>query len=192
MQSSYNPESFGWPAHPKIVPFTYYSAKGFLPISFPGGVADGTQDLWTQFLTELEPLIDGGFMPGTCWGFEARNIAGTNTRSFHSYGLAVDVNAPYNGRGGNGGHGRFQIPRTAIAVANKYGIESGLQWDYTDPMHFEIHLSPTEVAGNSISSFTGSNGGTDTGSSSLLSNISPLLLIGVLVIIGVVIVATQT
>lgn len=184
VSNSQNPEDFGWPARPTIVPYTYYSAKGFLPIPFPGGVAKGTSALWDMFLSELEPLVKGGFKPGTCWGYENRNIAGTNTRSFHSYGLAIDVNASYNGRGGKGGYGKFQMPPEVISLAKKYGMVSGLSWDWTDPMHFEIHLSPEQISqlvGGS--DFLGYQSGPNASQS---DNSSSWIMIGLVVVIALI------
>lgn len=136
--SSQDPSSFGWVRGQNIVPYSWNGT----PIV--GGVAGGTQSQWASLLSALVPNIPGG-ITGPIWGYENRNIAGSGTPSFHSYGLAIDVNAPQNGRGlaGYGRSGTGVIPgELAHSLAGKLGMEWGGDWDFTDPMHFEIHTSP--------------------------------------------------
>lgn len=140
---NYNPESFGWNIPSHYVDFFY---KG---VNFPQGVASvNVRKLFTMFLDELVPHIPGGLHEGWCWGAENRVIAGTSTKSFHAYGLALDINAPVN-------YGKrawkaldYYIPRNAGEIARPFGIEYGGDWSpaSVDPMHFGIHLSPDEVA----------------------------------------------
>jgi Putative peptidoglycan binding domain/D-alanyl-D-alanine carboxypeptidase len=49
----------------------------------------------------LEQTVARGYGPrhGECWGFANRAIRGTNQPSNHSWGLAVDINAPANPMG---------------------------------------------------------------------------------------------
>jgi hypothetical protein len=135
---SQDPSSFGWVRASNIVPFNY----GGQTI----GVAGGTEGLWRALLDALIPSVPGGLL--SLGGYENRNIAGTNTPSFHSYGLALDVNAGQNYRGlpgyGRGGFG--EIPgELAHALATRFGMEWGGDWGYTDPMHFEVHVSPGQI-----------------------------------------------
>ena len=141
--NSYDPSSFGWIRGGNIN--GGYTWNG---IPFPGGVAGGTEGTWNQLLNELVPKIPGGIGGGGNWGYEMRNIAGSGNASFHSYGLALDINAPQNGRGlpGYGRAGNGVIPgEPAHAIAEKLGMEWGGDWSYTDPMHFEIHLPPSAL-----------------------------------------------
>jgi hypothetical protein len=62
-----------------------------------------------------------------------RFIAGTTTLSNHSFGLALDLNVPGNGRGTVG-----QIDRDVVAIFKTWGFAWGGDWRYTDPMHFEM------------------------------------------------------
>jgi hypothetical protein len=62
-----------------------------------------------------------------------RFIAGSTTLSNHSFGLALDINVPGNQRGTVG-----QISRAVVAIFKKYGFAWGGDWNYTDPMHFEM------------------------------------------------------
>ena len=141
--NSYDPSSFGWIRGGNIN--GGYKWNG---IGFPGGVAGGTEGTWNQLLNELVPKIPGGIGGGGNWGYEMRNIAGSGNASFHSYGLALDINAPQNGRGlpGYGRAGNGVIPgEPAHAIAEKLGMEWGGDWSFTDPMHFEIHLPPSAL-----------------------------------------------
>jgi len=63
-----------------------------------------------------------------------RYIAGTHSLSFHTFGTALDLNVPGNGRGTVG-----QMNRQVVAIFKKWGFAWGGDWHYTDPMHFELH-----------------------------------------------------
>ena len=62
-----------------------------------------------------------------------RFIANTTSLSNHSFGLALDLNVPGNGRGTVG-----DIDRDVVAIFKKWGFAWGGDWRYTDPMHFEL------------------------------------------------------
>jgi hypothetical protein len=53
--------------------------------------------------------------------------------SLHSWGMAVDLNVPGNERGTAG-----QMDRRVVAIFKKWGFAWGGDWNYTDPMHFEL------------------------------------------------------
>lgn len=147
--SSYDPSSFGWVQNANINSgFTWNGTK------WPGGVATGTEGVWTSLLNALVPKIPGGLQPGSQWGYENRNIAGSGNASFHSYGLALDINASANGRGlpGYGRGGQYVIPGdVAHSLAEQLGMEWGGDWSFTDPMHFEIHVPPTALGATGAS-----------------------------------------
>jgi hypothetical protein len=65
--------------------------------------------------------------------FYPRFIAGSTTLSNHSFGLAFDINVPGNQRGTVG-----QIDRTVVGIFKRWGFAWGGDWNYTDPMHFEL------------------------------------------------------
>ena len=65
--------------------------------------------------------------------FYPRFIAGTTQLSLHSFGIAVDLNVPGNQRGTVG-----EMDREVVAIFKKWGFAWGGDWDYTDPMHFEM------------------------------------------------------
>ena len=62
-----------------------------------------------------------------------RFIAGTTTLSNHSFGTAFDINTRGNQRGTVG-----EIDRGVVAIFKKWGFSWGGDWNYTDPMHFEM------------------------------------------------------
>ena len=53
--------------------------------------------------------------------------------SLHSWGIAVDLNVPGNQRGTVG-----EMDRRVVAIFKKWGFAWGGDWNYTDPMHFEM------------------------------------------------------
>ncbi|GAB3261702.1 hypothetical protein GCM10027425_25250 [Alteromonas gracilis] len=53
--------------------------------------------------------------------------------SFHTFGTAVDLNVPGNLRGTVG-----EIDRTVVSIFKRWGFAWGGDWNYTDPMHFEL------------------------------------------------------
>lgn len=83
--------------------------------------------------------IGGGYdvVPSWTWGFACRAIAGTNQPSNHSWGTAVDINAPVNPR---------KRPLTTNIPRNVRDMwkGNGFRWggDFVtsvpDPMHFEF------------------------------------------------------
>ena len=57
-----------------------------------------------------------------------------NGLSLHSWGIAVDLNVPGNLRGTRG-----EMDRRVVAIMKKWGMAWGGDWNYTDPMHFEMN-----------------------------------------------------
>ncbi len=57
----------------------------------------------------------------------------SNGLSLHSWGIAVDLNVPGNQRGTVG-----EMDRQVVAIMKKWGMDWGGDWNYTDPMHFEM------------------------------------------------------
>jgi len=65
--------------------------------------------------------------------FYPRFIAGSTELSLHSFGIALDLNVPGNQRGTVG-----EMDRTVVSIFKKWGFAWGGDWNYTDPMHFEM------------------------------------------------------
>ena len=70
---------------------------------------------------------DGCYVPR----FIAHNPA--KGLSFHTFGTAIDLNAADNYRGIAG-----KMDRTVVSIFKKWGFAWGGDWNYTDPMHFEL------------------------------------------------------
>jgi hypothetical protein len=190
-----NPDQHGWKKGPAatIVPYAYSSQVNIQSfggaVSFPGGVASGTEQLWTAMLDELVPTIVGGIKQGECFGYENRqNVNNPAAPSFHSYGLALDINSSDNPNGSKGGTGKYQIGPGAAAIAQKYGMEwGGAFTGTTDPMHIEIHLSPDEVAAYTTGGISTVPETSSTNSAlDVLKSIAPVA-IGIALIAGIII-----
>ena len=94
--------------------------------------------IFPQLRAALEEVISRGLAgelhPDEYAGcYYPRFIAGTTTLSNHSFGLAMDFNVPGNQRGTVG-----EMDRGVVAIFKKWGFAWGGDWNYTDPMHFEL------------------------------------------------------
>lgn len=94
-----------------------------------------------EFKAFLRALKRTGYDIDSIGGYANRNIAGTSTRSLHSYGLAIDINPSsnpvyYGRRGGM----RENLPKGIGRLAKRYGITWGGNWNGPkyDPMHFSF------------------------------------------------------
>jgi hypothetical protein len=112
-------------------------------IAFPAGVRVEIIDLVSCLLTETEGR---GYVlhPGWCWGFGCRAIKGLvpAVASNHSWGLALDINAPDNPLGGTS----TDMPSWMPDLWNEYGFRWG--GDYSgrkDPMHYEFMGTPLDA-----------------------------------------------
>ena len=117
-------------------------------ITSPSGVkftvAKDAADAFTGFLSDLEKT---GYKinQGTSGGYNPRNIAGTNTPSQHSFGLAIDINSDRNPQGAKG---NSDLPPNVADLAAAHGLTWGGGWsgDTRDPMHFEVSGKPVADA----------------------------------------------
>jgi hypothetical protein len=79
--------------------------------------------------------------PGWCWGYAFRLVRGGSTPSFHSAGLAIDLNAPKHPLGRRG---TFDPERQRLIrhLASRYGLRWGGDYRFrADEMHFEVILN---------------------------------------------------
>lgn len=95
--------------------------------------------IFPQLRAALEDVIAQGLAdkvhPGEYAGcYYPRFIAGTTTLSNHAFGLALDLNVPGNQRGTAG-----EMDRGVVAIFKHWGFTWGGDWQYTDPMHFEMN-----------------------------------------------------
>ena len=94
--------------------------------------------VFPQLEAALQEVVDRGLAdkihPDEYAGcYYPRFIAGTTKLSNHSFGLALDLNAPGNQRGTVG-----EMDRGVVDVFKNWGFAWGGDWGYTDPMHFEM------------------------------------------------------
>lgn len=146
--NNYSPESFGWGGSfdPKLnpevlVPFTYKGARF-------GQMHKYVVGLFTALLDELVPHIAGGLLAHNDEGcYNPKSVTVGGTRSFHTYGIAIDVNWVDNPMGAK--HrptGPNALPPITSQIARDYGCEWGGDWSYPqDWMHIECHLPPSEA-----------------------------------------------
>lgn len=149
---SNDPRAFGWTYPPTdLVPFVYSGH------SFPQGVSALAHRVFTAALDRICSvstfrLHTGSGLDDGDWGAEDRSIAGnpTGTHSFHAYGLALDVNAPWNPQGTNPPPASvYRMPTSTQALVEPLGILWGGSARFgsrRDWMHLEVHASPAELA----------------------------------------------
>lgn len=91
-----------------------------------------------RFQGFLKALAKQGYVPKSIGGYSNRNIAGTNTKSLHSYGLAIDIDPGSNPVT----YGKIQttLPKNVGKLASQYGITWGGDWkgNKKDTMHFSV------------------------------------------------------
>ena len=75
------------------------------------------------------------------WSYNNRDIRGGTSESLHSWGIAIDINALTNVLGTEG-----DMPQAVVEAWEAEGGEWGGDWSRPDPMHFESHLTPAEIA----------------------------------------------
>ena len=114
---------------------------------FPGGVHPLIHDLMAILLEESMVRDYIKLIDGWCWGYAGRYIkrpdgSFTTTPSNHSWGLAIDVNAPSNPFGGS----THTIPVAMGLLFTDYGFRWGGDYDGTkDWMHFEFMGTPSSA-----------------------------------------------
>lgn len=106
-----------------------YKWKGF-NLTLNKSIAD-------NFIGFLNSLAKSGYQINSIGSYSNRNIAGTNTKSLHSYGLAIDINPGNNPVTWNGKN-VTDLPANVGRLAAKYGLTWGGNWNGTkkDTMHF--------------------------------------------------------
>lgn len=104
--------------------------------------------LFTQLDTRVEKVAEG--TPSDEWGYNVREIEGSDDWSNHSSGTAGDYNASQHGMGGSAhaGYNERQVAEIHEILREANGI---FRWggDYKgrkDPMHFEIAKGEAAVS----------------------------------------------
>ena len=114
-----------------------YIRRETMPIIGP---VTGNKGMLPQLRAALDEVVQKGLAAkihpaeyGGC--YVPRYIANDPSKglSLHSWGMAVDLNVPGNQRGTVG-----QMDRQVVAIFKRWGFAWGGDWNYTDPMHFEM------------------------------------------------------
>lgn len=94
------------------------------------------KDMLPQLRAALTELVQRGldkYIQYSSGCYNPRFIANSTSLSNHAFGMAIDFDAPYNGRGTAG-----RIPPSVVEVFKHWGFAWGGDWAWTDPMHFEL------------------------------------------------------
>lgn len=94
------------------------------------------KDMLPQLRAALTELVQRGldkYIEFSSGCYNPRFIANSTSLSNHAFGMAIDFDAPYNGRGTAG-----RIPPAVVQVFKDWGFAWGGDWAWTDPMHFEL------------------------------------------------------
>lgn len=110
----------------------------------PGGRVQVNASAAPRFVGFLRALAKTGYKINSLSGLNVRPIAGTNTYSLHSYGLAIDINPSQNPV--TYGRPVSNLPRGIGRLAAKYGLVWGGDWHGSkkDTMHFSIPYRKTK------------------------------------------------
>lgn len=121
----------------------YDPVRGFHSTSFSGGIHKGVHELATLLLLAT---VERGYKlhDGWCWGYACRAIKGLlpPVASNHSWGLALDINAPLNPMGDQL---ITDMPIWMPDLWNDYGWRWGGDYDgRKDAMHYEFMGTPND------------------------------------------------
>ena len=145
---SNNPRDFGWTDAPQIVPYSFAGHR------FYSGLDQRVVHVFDEFLAWLSRAPGFAFHTGLGegdgdWGYEDRSIPGSGQKSFHGFGLAVDINAPWNPQYmADPPPSAYRLPDSTDGVALSLGLLWGGNARFApnwDRMHVECHLSPAEA-----------------------------------------------
>lgn len=132
------PEDRGWgPACPRERIVTFRA----------GGISltahEDAAPLFAAFVTEI---VSRGYDVDNVaddWGYNCRQIRGSQTMSYHAWGLAIDLNATRNPMGATL---ITDMPPWIDDVAAVYGLFWGGNFNRRkDAMHFECHLTHAQA-----------------------------------------------
>lgn len=143
----------GWPSYtdygdPALLSNSQSTVPG-TSVEIQGGIRSGDAatillEVARRFNASVEPLVQSL----GCWGFEPRNIRGSNSVSNHASGTAIDLNSLRHDLGDDPANSYSQ---QQIAVIHSILSAMGgvVRWggDYSgrkDGMHFEINTTPDD------------------------------------------------
>jgi hypothetical protein len=113
-----------------------------IKISRINGVAEHLQAVSNEL--DALPAEFNVFLIPSAGGYVCRSIAGTDQRSGHGYGIAIDIATKHShywqwANGGPAGEPvyRNDIPMKIVDIFEKHGFIWGGRWYHYDTMHFE-------------------------------------------------------
>jgi hypothetical protein len=114
-----------------------------------GGVPAPAEDAYKALESALQA---SGYPHGRSWSNVCRKIANSSNYSLHSYGIAIDIDAPQNPQSsGPPFSGRIQKSHVdaVLSIKNEAGRSVwawGGYWSTPDRMHFQLDQGPGAVA----------------------------------------------
>jgi hypothetical protein len=131
----------------------------WLPVHNGGRVAITTVNKVDEALAAVSRELDTlpsdmtKFLAPSGGTYNCRTVAGSNVRSMHAYGAAIDVNIKYSdywrwSKDQNAPVWKNRIPAEIVRVFERYGFIWGGYWYHFDTMHFEYRpeLLPDQAA----------------------------------------------
>lgn len=121
---------------------------GSLRVTTVNRVADRLEAVIAE-LERLPPSMTRFLVP-SAGTYNCRVIAGTDQRSMHAYGAAIDISTAHadywRWAGGEGARYRNRIPWEIVEIFERHGFIWGGKWLHFDTMHFEFRpeLLPPE------------------------------------------------
>ena len=115
--------------------------KGRVRLTTANGAADALEAVVAD-LRNLPPELTKYLVP-SAGTYNCRRIAGTDRRSMHAYGAAIDINTKYAdywmwAKPVDGAYPyRNRIPDAIVAAFERHGFVWGGKWYHYDTMHFE-------------------------------------------------------
>ena len=151
-----NPDQAGWAAQNIVA-----AAGGGKTIG--GGINKAVKDNFVGF---LNALVGSGYHAVSVGGYNNRNIKGTNRKSNHAYGAAIDIDPFELGNGFDSGHtskigSGFKGDAFMASLAHSYGLGWGGEWkSKRDWMHFEAANGPSSAKYTGLTVGDSHGGGT--------------------------------
>ena len=113
-------------------------------------VASSQAEKFQGFINDLEAT---GYQINSLGGYANRNVAGTNKKSYHATGMAIDINPQQNPHTfpGDPNYGQTNMPENVGEIARKHGLGWGGNWRSSkDTMHFSAAASEQGSAPNPL------------------------------------------
>lgn len=118
------------------------------PIEFMGNrIGGGINMAMLPYVKEAEERVEQAVAAGNMMAYRFKDISsfnwrpirGGNVASYHSWGVAIDLNSGTNNMGTQG-----DIPPQVVAIFESLGFVWGGRWQGArrDPMHFELRIDP--------------------------------------------------